>query len=218
MDYRQIYRQFIADRKRKHPAKTQTRGRELHHIKPRSLGGSDKPRNLVSLTYSDHLFAHLLLARIHGGVMSSAFCFMLRGPRHKGRRSRLEYAKFRREHAENFGKLNRGKKQHPNLKAAIAEYNALHKSQSPKQKEAWKKLLASQRGKPAHPKALEAVSRKGDARSSAQKARDCAALEKARAAHTPETNAKISATLRGRPWSEARWAAQEARWVKPKTG
>ncbi len=67
MDYERIYRAFIADR----------RGREAdlagysekHHIKPRALGGTDEPANLIRLSAEDHFFAHLLLAKIHGGGM-----------------------------------------------------------------------------------------------------------------------------------------------------
>lgn len=38
---------------------------EIHHIKPRSLGGSDSKRNLVKLTFPEHCFAHYLLAIIY---------------------------------------------------------------------------------------------------------------------------------------------------------
>ncbi|MDB5594887.1 MAG: hypothetical protein JWM36_1848 [Hyphomicrobiales bacterium] len=38
---------------------------EVHHIEPRSLGGSDQPANLVSLTYREHFLAHWLLTKIH---------------------------------------------------------------------------------------------------------------------------------------------------------
>ena len=67
MNYQHIYNQFIADRRSKEPGlKGYT---ERHHILPRSLGGSDEADNLIRLTASDHLFAHALLARIHGGKM-----------------------------------------------------------------------------------------------------------------------------------------------------
>lgn len=75
MDYKRIYADFIKDRRAKE-------GRlegyvERHHIVPRSLGGSDDPDNLINLTFEDHYFAHLLLARIHGGKMSSALWMMV---------------------------------------------------------------------------------------------------------------------------------------------
>jgi cold shock CspA family protein len=40
---------------------------ELHHIKPRSLGGCDSPGNLVRLTYREHFLAHWLLTKICEG-------------------------------------------------------------------------------------------------------------------------------------------------------
>ena len=34
---------------------------EVHHIRPRVLGGNNKFKNLVLLSYEDHAYAHLLL-------------------------------------------------------------------------------------------------------------------------------------------------------------
>lgn len=67
MDYHRIYREFIADRKQR---QAEVSGySEKHHIVPRSLGGSNSPDNIVRLTAGDHFFAHLLLAKCHGGAM-----------------------------------------------------------------------------------------------------------------------------------------------------
>lgn len=41
---------------------------EVHHIKPRSLGGSDDESNLVRLTYKEHYTAHHLLTKFHTGI------------------------------------------------------------------------------------------------------------------------------------------------------
>jgi hypothetical protein len=38
---------------------------EIHHVKPRCLGGDDSKTNLVSLTVREHFFAHLLLCKIY---------------------------------------------------------------------------------------------------------------------------------------------------------
>lgn len=38
---------------------------ELHHIVPRSIGGSDESSNLVALLPEEHLIAHLLLCKMH---------------------------------------------------------------------------------------------------------------------------------------------------------
>ena len=65
MNYERIYKEFIADRRSKEAGLTGYT--EKHHILPRSLKGSDEPENLIRLTAGDHYFAHLLLAKIHGG-------------------------------------------------------------------------------------------------------------------------------------------------------
>lgn len=41
--------------------------KERHHIRPRSLGGSDDPDNLVDLTYREHFLVHWLLIRLLSG-------------------------------------------------------------------------------------------------------------------------------------------------------
>ena len=86
MDYRKIYSAFIASRKR---VENDIQGyTEKHHILPRSFGGSDDPENLVKLTPEDHFFAHLLLAKIHGGKMSAAlYCMLQVTSNHWGRRA-----------------------------------------------------------------------------------------------------------------------------------
>lgn len=79
MDYARIYAEFIRDRRGKEPGPGQYS--ESHHILPRSLGGGDEPENLVRLTPEDHFFAHLLLAKIHGGDMWAPVAFMVGGSR-----------------------------------------------------------------------------------------------------------------------------------------
>ncbi len=65
MDYRRIYVQFIEDRKSRPIPDGYT---ERHHIKPKSMGGTNSPDNLIRLTPEDHYFAHLLLAKVYGGT------------------------------------------------------------------------------------------------------------------------------------------------------
>lgn len=79
MDYERIYSAFIQDRLKKQPSKPSYF--ERHHILPRSLGGSDAPSNIIRLTPEDHFFAHLLLAKIHGGEMWAPVAFMVGGSR-----------------------------------------------------------------------------------------------------------------------------------------
>ena len=68
MNYERIYSEFIADRRAKE-ADLIASGeyKERHHIVPRSMGGSDDAENLIALTAGDHYFAHLCLAKWHGG-------------------------------------------------------------------------------------------------------------------------------------------------------
>lgn len=85
MDYHRIYLDFIKDRRAKEPGLTGYV--EKHHILPRSLGGGDEPENLIALTPEDHFFAHLLLAKMHGGKMAAAlFCMLQITDWHWGRR------------------------------------------------------------------------------------------------------------------------------------
>ena len=63
MDYFKIYDNLI-DRGRK---RILTEYKEIHHIKPRCLGGPDDTLNLVELTPEEHLIAHLLLVKMYPG-------------------------------------------------------------------------------------------------------------------------------------------------------
>lgn len=102
MDYSKIYRDFIADRRKTPPADGVYF--ERHHITPRAFGGEDDAANLIQLTPDDHLFAHLLLAKMHGGAMWLAAKAMvdMRGGTNCGRvyGVRPMFAVARRKHAE----------------------------------------------------------------------------------------------------------------------
>jgi hypothetical protein len=79
MDYATIYDAFIANRQGIQPKRPAYS--ERHHIVPRALGGTDDKSNLIRLTPEDHFFAHLLLAKIHGGQMWAPVAFMVGGTR-----------------------------------------------------------------------------------------------------------------------------------------
>ena len=76
MNYQKLYDVFIAKKqarnKRKIPLFT-----HRHHIIPRSFGGPDDESNLVALTVLEHIYAHRLLAYIHGGKMWVAYSMMI---------------------------------------------------------------------------------------------------------------------------------------------
>ncbi len=72
MDYQRIYTEFIDDRIRNESLTLLLYDyTERHHIIPKSLGGVNHDFNIVKLTPEDHLFSHLLLAKIHGGMAHS---------------------------------------------------------------------------------------------------------------------------------------------------
>jgi hypothetical protein len=89
MNYEKIYQRFISDRLEKEPAVFKgvnygSRRRvgcenyyEHHHILPVALGGTDESSNIVSLSALDHIHAHLLLGKIHGGVMKAVAYIMV---------------------------------------------------------------------------------------------------------------------------------------------
>lgn len=45
---------------------------EVHHIRPKSLGGTDKPSNLVLLPYEAHVLAHELLFKCYADFPSTS--------------------------------------------------------------------------------------------------------------------------------------------------
>lgn len=106
MNYERIYREFIADRRKREADLIGYN--ERHHILPRSQGGNDEAANLIRLTAEDHFFAHLLLAKMHGGRMWAPVALMIGGQRRDWRpvRSRREYGWAKREMARNMGGAN----------------------------------------------------------------------------------------------------------------
>lgn len=92
MNYARIYGEFIENRRLREPGLTGYV--ETHHILPRSVGGGNEAENLIRLTAEDHFFAHLLLAKTHGGAMWAALHAMCVGRKHSGKR----YLKRMRKH------------------------------------------------------------------------------------------------------------------------
>ena len=70
IDYMTAYKRFISsakkkmhgiDSKRKIYKVGSDEKLEVHHVKPKRLGGNSKFKNLVLLSHDDHVYAHLLL-------------------------------------------------------------------------------------------------------------------------------------------------------------
>ena len=56
---------------------------EMHHIVPKSLGGSDDKSNLIALTPRQHYLAHWMLWKAYGKEMAHAFFFMNNSVKYK---------------------------------------------------------------------------------------------------------------------------------------
>lgn len=82
---------------------------ELHHIIPKSIGGSDFPDNLVLLTGREHFIAHLLLTKIHKNPkMNYALWLMCNYNGDYKIHSRF-YESARIKHSQNVSELFSGK-------------------------------------------------------------------------------------------------------------
>ena len=79
---------------------------ERHHILPKALGGSDNKTNLIALTAREHCFAHLLLAKIHGGTMWHAIMMLT----NRFQLNSKAYSKVKEQHSKHISKVLTGKK------------------------------------------------------------------------------------------------------------
>lgn len=112
MNYNRIYEEFIIDRREKEKL-LKDEYTEKHHIIPRCMGGLDNRDNLIRLTPEDHFFAHLLLAKIHGGKnwISLGFMAMISNKNSNLKnylRKRKDYSYLRKKSAEELSKLMSG--------------------------------------------------------------------------------------------------------------
>lgn len=74
MNYKLHYDLLIEKARNRSILKTEYK--EVHHILPRCMGGTDDKENLISLFPEEHLVAHLLLSKIypeHEGLLYGAF-------------------------------------------------------------------------------------------------------------------------------------------------
>lgn len=81
---------------------------EVHHIVPRSLGGSDDADNLIRLTARQHYIAHWMLARAIIGSAARAF-FMMSNFGKYGQVNSTTYQIARQEYANLVGEQMRGR-------------------------------------------------------------------------------------------------------------
>lgn len=64
---------------------------EIHHILPRSLGGSDDPSNLIKLSAREHFICHWLLSKMTTGIDQAKMYHALWGMRRIGK-GQLRYS------------------------------------------------------------------------------------------------------------------------------
>ena len=120
MNHQKVYEALINKAKNREKL---NQYQELHHILPKSMGGSDNLDNLVFLTAREHFIAHALLAHIYdNNQMWSAFIIM------KGREeyfnSRLyEIARRNKSKAMIGNKYAKGIKLPDHVKDAVRESN-----------------------------------------------------------------------------------------------
>jgi hypothetical protein len=76
---------------------------EVHHIVPRSLGGSNDKGNLISLTPRQHYIAHWMLWKACGGVAGRSF-FMMSNLGKYGKVNSTTYAQARENYSEQVKK------------------------------------------------------------------------------------------------------------------
>ena len=90
--------------------------KEKHHIIPKSLGGSNDPSNLVSLTAREHFICHYLLTKMTSGdfkrKMIQAFFFMAADPSKTKNRyiNSVFYEALKIDHAKSMSKSQSGNK------------------------------------------------------------------------------------------------------------
>ena len=140
LNYARIYAEFISDRRLKEP----TLDFDRHHIVPRCIRRDNSAENLIRLSFPDHLFAHLLLAKIYGGKLAQAANLMLNRVRGvHGKLARRQYAWVRAQHSREMAVAQKQRMTDPSLR--IRTSAAL--TGKPKSAEAIAKSAASRTGK-----------------------------------------------------------------------
>lgn len=158
--------------------------KEIHHILPRCMGGTDDKSNLVALTAEEHFVAHLLLVKIFPGVkgLIGAAHLLSRGA---GNNKVFGWLRRRSSEANKGNQYGLGRIHSAETRAKIS---AIHKGKK-KSDEHIKKMSEAKRGKP-NPSFREVITPEIRAK--------IAKLLTGRK-QSPETIAKRVASLKGRP-------------------
>lgn len=106
MNYKQVY-QALIDKAR---IRRLEGYREIHHILPRCMGGSDNLENLIALTAREHFVAHLLLVKIYPEKPSLIYAVKMMSRQSCPDRSRNRmYEWLRIKEAQTSSEMNSGK-------------------------------------------------------------------------------------------------------------
>lgn len=115
MDYQGIYNRII-EKRQQNPLRDSDYG-EVHHIIPKSLGGSEEKKNLVKLSAREHFICHALLSEIYEKYtfkwykMNNAFLMMKTNCiRHQRYFNSRLYELKRRDFSEVMKEAQRGSK------------------------------------------------------------------------------------------------------------
>lgn len=128
--------------------------KEVHHILPRCLGGTDDTNNLASLTSREHFVCHWLLTKIHTGqarnkMINALYMMRAEGPNQKRYHTKITsrvYEKLRNEYRAYISNLNKGRKQP--LEEKVKQLKAqIGRKRSPFSEEWRAKLSAAKKGK-----------------------------------------------------------------------
>jgi len=95
---------------------TRKKGRERHHIIPKSIGGTDEKSNLVYITAREHFICHWLLIKMTEGHYRSKMIYALRSmkaenknqERYHTRITSRVYERYRLEHSKIHSKRMKG--------------------------------------------------------------------------------------------------------------
>ena len=107
MNYNRIYNSLINKRKVDIPSGYV----EVHHIQPKSMGGTNDKDNLVRLTAREHYIAHHLLYRIHkNGAMAYAWFAMstFRNKYRQGHITSVQYESSKKAMSKEVSKRLKG--------------------------------------------------------------------------------------------------------------
>ena len=195
---------------------------EVHHILPKSLGGSNDPSNLVSLSARQHFVAHLLLTKMYKGKDKKKMCWALHRMAFSSTSPRKfkssEYEMARKIHISNLSKPKSEEHQAKISKALTG------KKRTPEQKERMREAIRAERERnPNNPKRIRTqelqdeinAKLRGKPKSEETKAKLASAMKGKKLSE--EHKAKISVAGKGKKLSEEHKAKISAALKKAKT-